>query len=71
MYIHRVCRHYTMPDNHFCRALVYFVRCTETGDLNYRTQVNLQGGVPAKLKAGMKKYCPRLRRHTLHKVKRK
>jgi len=24
-----------------------------------------------KLKAGMKKYSPRLRRHTLHKIKRK
>lgn len=48
-----------------------WLRCTETGDLNYRTQVNLQGGVPEKLKQGLKKYSPRLRKHTVHKVKRK
>jgi len=45
-----------------------WLQCTETGDLNYRTTVNVQGGVP-KLK--LKKYCPRLRRRTVHKLKRK
>lgn len=48
-----------------------WLECTETGDLNYRTTVNVQQGVPEKLKAGMQKYCPKLRRHTLHKIKRK
>ena len=48
-----------------------WLQCTETNELNYRTQVNVKGGVPAKLREGLKKYCPRLRRHTLHKIKRK
>jgi large subunit ribosomal protein L33 len=45
-----------------------WLQCTETGDLNYRTTVNVQGGVP---KLTLKKYCKRLRRHTVHKIKRK
>ena len=45
-----------------------WLQCKETGDLNYRTSVNVLGGVP---KLELKKYCPRLRRHTVHKVKRK
>jgi large subunit ribosomal protein L33 len=45
-----------------------WLQCTETGDLNYRTTVNVMGGVP-KLK--LKKYSPRLRRRTVHKLKRK
>jgi large subunit ribosomal protein L33 len=48
-----------------------WLECSESGDLNYRTQINVQQGVPEKLKAGLWKYCPRLRRHTLHKIKRK
>ena len=48
-----------------------WLQCTETGDLNYRTEVNMKGGLPEKLKAGLKKYSPRLRKHTLHKIKRK
>lgn len=48
-----------------------WLQCTETGDLNYRTTMHLGQGIPEKLKAGMKKFCPRLRKHTLHKVKRK
>lgn len=48
-----------------------WLQCTETGELNYRTAVNVKGGIPEKLKAGLKKYCPKLRRHTLHKIKRK
>ena len=48
-----------------------WLQCAETGDLNYRTEINVKGGIAEKLKAGMKKYCPRLRKHTLHKVKRK
>ena len=48
-----------------------WLQCTETGDLNYRTPINVKGGIAEKLKAGMKKYSPRLRKHTLHKIKRK
>jgi large subunit ribosomal protein L33 len=45
-----------------------WLQCKETGDLNYRTSVNVMGGVP---KLELKKYSPRLRRHTMHKIKRK
>lgn len=48
-----------------------WLQCTECGDLNYRTSINTKGGISDKLKAGMKKYCPRLRKHTLHKIKKK
>ena len=48
-----------------------WLQCTESGDLNYRTSVNVKGGLPEELKNGMNKYCPRLRKHTLHKIKRK
>ncbi|MEM9065813.1 MAG: 50S ribosomal protein L33 [Planctomycetota bacterium] len=48
-----------------------WLQCTECGDLNYRTQINVKGGIDEKIKEGMKKYSPRLRRHTLHKIKRK
>ncbi len=49
------------------REMVW-LQCTETGDLNYRTEIKVAGGAQ---KLEIKKYCPRLRRHTLHKVKRK
>ena len=45
-----------------------WLQCTDCGSLNYRTNVRTQGGVP-KLK--LKKYCPRTRQHTEHKIKRK
>ncbi len=48
-----------------------WLRCTECSELNYRISVNLKGGMPDKLKAGMSKYCSRDRKHTLHKIKRK
>ena len=48
-----------------------WLQCTETGLLNYRTTVNVKGGLPPKLKDGIKKYCPKLRKHTVHKIKRK
>jgi len=52
------------------REYVWLV-CSETGDMNYRTNVRVKGGMPEKLKLGLQKYCPRLRKHTLHKIKRK
>jgi large subunit ribosomal protein L33 len=48
-----------------------WLQCSDCGDLNYRTPVNVKGGMPEKLKEGMQKYCPRTRKHTLHKIKRK
>jgi len=48
-----------------------WLQCTECNDLNYRTSIRVKGGISEKVKAGMKKYCPRLRKHTLHKIKRK
>jgi large subunit ribosomal protein L33 len=52
------------------REYVWLV-CAECGDMNYRTNVRVKGGMPEKLKEGLKKYCPRTRAHTLHKIKRK
>ena len=40
-----------------------WLQCTETGDLNYRTEIRTKGGIDEKLKAGLKKYSPRVRRH--------
>ncbi len=48
-----------------------WLQCTETNDLNYRTSLRVKGGIAEKMKAGLKKYSPRLRKHTLHKIKRK
>ena len=48
-----------------------WLQCTETSDLNYRTQVRVNGGLSDKLKEGLMKYSPRLRKHTVHKIKRK
>lgn len=48
-----------------------WLQCSESGDLNYRTEVNTKGGMPEGLKEGLSKYSPRLKRHTKHKVKRK
>ncbi len=48
-----------------------WLQCTENGDLNYRTNIRVKGGIADKLKSGLKKYSPRLRKHTVHKIKRK
>ncbi len=48
-----------------------WLQCSETGDLNYRTQILTKGGIGDKVKEGFKKYSPRVRKHTLHKIKRK
>ena len=45
-----------------------WLQCTECKDLNYRTEVNVQGGVP---KLELKKFCKRERKRTVHKLKRK
>jgi large subunit ribosomal protein L33 len=48
-----------------------WLQCTESGDLNYRTNIRVKGGIAERVKEGFKKYCPSLRKHTLHKIKRK
>ena len=45
-----------------------WLQCVDCGNLNYRTSVNVQGGTP---KMELKKFCPRTRTRTVHKVKRK
>ena len=44
-----------------------WLQCTECKDLNYRANVVVHGGAP---KLELKKYCPRERKHTEHKLKR-
>jgi large subunit ribosomal protein L33 len=50
-----------------------WMECSECGERNYRTTVSLvnktQGGQPVKLE--LMKYCPKDRKHTLHKMKKK
>ncbi|MBM4104749.1 MAG: 50S ribosomal protein L33 [Phycisphaerae bacterium] len=48
-----------------------WLQCSESGDLNYRTNVRVKGGMSERVKEGFMKFSPRLRKHTLHKVKRK
>ena len=49
------------------REMVW-MQCTSCGDLNYRTEIKVVGGVQ---KIELKKFCPRERTHLLHKMKRK
>lgn len=46
--------------------VIVFLVCSETGDRNYTVRKKRKA---AKLE--LKKYCPRLRKHTLHKEKAK
>jgi len=48
-----------------------WLQCSESGDLNYRTNIRVKGGILEKVKKGFMKYSPSLRKHTLHKIKRK
>ncbi len=45
-----------------------WLQCKECNDLNYRTSVNVMGGVP---KIELKKFCKRQSKRTIHKIKRK
>ncbi|AQQ10305.1 MULTISPECIES: 50S ribosomal protein L33 [Sedimentisphaera] len=49
------------------REHVWF-ECKDCGSRNYRTPVNVVGGVP---KIELKKYCKNERKHTVHKIRRK
>jgi large subunit ribosomal protein L33 len=44
-----------------------WLECTETGMRNYRVQKETRGTERLELK----KYCPKLRKHTVHKESRK
>jgi large subunit ribosomal protein L33 len=48
-----------------------WMECTECGERNYRTPVQLKNaqGQPTKLE--LSKYCPNDRKHTIHKMKKK
>ena len=35
-----------------------WLQCSESGDLNYRTNIRVKGGIPEKVKGGFKKYKP-------------
>jgi large subunit ribosomal protein L33 len=48
------------------KAEVVFLVCKETGDYNY-----LLRRKPGSEKLNVKKYCPRLRKHTEHTEKKK
>ena len=48
-----------------------WLQCTETGEMNYRTNIRVKGGIDEKVKEGFMKYSPSLHKHTLHKIKRK
>ncbi len=48
------------------KAETVFLVCEETGDYNYFVRKK-PGGEKLKLK----KYCPRLRKHTIHNEKKK
>jgi large subunit ribosomal protein L33 len=45
-----------------------WLECKECGSRNYRTDVNVQGGVP---KIELKKFCKVDRKHTAHKIRKK
>ena len=45
-----------------------WLQCKSCDALNYRTEVRVAGGAP---KLSLKKYCPKERKHTEHKIKRK
>ena len=46
-----------------------FMECTETGVRYYRTQKRVKGQDIKKLE--LKKYCAKLRKHTVHKERKK
>ena len=48
------------------RAETIFLVCEETGDYNYSLKRK-----PGGEKLRLKKYCPRLRKHTIHNEKKK
>ena len=37
-----------------------WLQCTETGDLNYRTEIRVKGGISERVKEGFKKFSRNL-----------
>ncbi len=50
-----------------------WMECTSCGERNYRTTVSAKPsqGQQQQAKLELKKYCPRERKHTVHKMRRK
>ena len=44
-----------------------WLKCTESGERNYRVEKEMRGTDRLELE----KYCPKLRKHTIHKEDRK
>ncbi len=62
------CFRWSLGFQGFVMAREYvWLECTETGVRNYRVQKETRGTERLELK----KYCPKLRRHTVHKESRK
>ena len=53
--------------SHLMAREYVWLECTESGARNYRTQKETRGTERLELK----KYCPKLRKHTIHKESRK
>ncbi|NLX03553.1 MAG: 50S ribosomal protein L33 [Phycisphaerae bacterium] len=47
-----------------------WMECTSCGSRNYRTPVSAKPG-QGQVKLELSKYCPRERKHTTHKIRRK
>jgi len=45
-----------------------WLECTECRERNYRTSISVAEGGP---KLELKKFCPRSRKRTVHKIRRK
>jgi large subunit ribosomal protein L33 len=45
-----------------------WLECSECGEKNYRTNVNVSAGTP---KIELKKFCSKDRKRTVHKIRRK
>ncbi len=49
-----------------------WLECTECKELNYRTSVPVKpGGGGQQSRLELRKYCPRQRKHTVHRESRK
>jgi large subunit ribosomal protein L33 len=48
-----------------------WLECTECGELNYRVQKGVKPGGGQQDRLQLRKYCPRQRKHTLHRESRK
>lgn len=47
-----------------------WLECTECKELNYRTRVSRKPGGGQQKRLELRKYCPKQRKHTLHRQSR-